>query len=181
MLKTLERLFVRLNQGAVVAMMMVMATVVFVNVVTRYALGFSLTWSEELARYLMIWVTYLGAGLAMREGRHVAIEYFQALLPGPLIPYFRAFVGLVILIFLGFVTVLGFQLSSFAWQQRTPVLELPQGLIYLAIPLGAVLFGLHLILIARDFVQKTPNEVEEASLEEPRQGKVAEGSQGVNV
>ena len=73
-LRRLERAFVRLNQGLVMLMMMAMAALVFTNVVTRYLFGFSLNWAEEASRYLMIWVAYLGAGLAMREGRHVAIE-----------------------------------------------------------------------------------------------------------
>ncbi len=159
-LQRLERGFVLLNQGVVMLMMMAMAVLVFTNVVTRYVFGFSINWSEELSRYLMIWVAYLGGGLALREGRHVAIEYVQGLLPPRLAPYARAAVGLLILAFLVTLTVLGWQLSQFAWRQRTPVLGLPQGAVYLALPIGAALFGLHLVLIARDYVRQQPNAVD---------------------
>jgi hypothetical protein len=91
-LRRLERAFVWLNQGLVMLMMMAMAALVFTNVVTRYLFGFSLNWAEETSRYLMIWVAYLGAGLAMREGRHVAIEYLQGLLPPRLAPFARGVV-----------------------------------------------------------------------------------------
>jgi len=166
-LQRLERGFVLLNQGVVMLMMMAMAVLVFTNVVTRYVFGFSINWSEELSRYLMVWVAYLGGGLAMREGRHVAIEYLQGLLPPRLAPYARAAVGLLILAFLVVLTVLGWQLSQFAWRQRTPVLGLPQGAVYLALPIGAALFGLHLVLIARDYVRQQPNAVDAAPEAQP--------------
>ncbi len=48
--------------------------IVFVNVVLRYTTGDSIVWAEEVARHLMIWVTFLGAGLVLRFGGHVAID-----------------------------------------------------------------------------------------------------------
>lgn len=172
-LRRLERAFVWVNQALITVMMMVMATLVFTNVVTRYGFGFSLNWSEELSRYLMVWVAYLGAGLAMREGRHVAIEYVQGLLPRRWAPYARGFVGLLILAFLVALALLGTQLSQFAWRQRTPVLGLPQGAVYLAIPIGAVLFGLHLILVAKDYVRQVPNAVDADEAAHPAEPKPA--------
>ncbi len=163
-LARLETLFVRLNQGLVVVMMAAMATLVFTNVVTRYVFDFSLNWAEELSRYLMIWVAYLGAGLAMREGRHVAIEYVQGLLPARFAPVARALVALIILAFLVVLAKLGIDIVQFAWRQRTPVLGWPQGVVYLAIPVGAVLFGLHFLLILRDWLRQPPNQIDVESV-----------------
>jgi TRAP-type transport system small permease protein len=160
LLRRLEQAFVLLNQGLVMLMMMTMAALVFTNVVTRYVFGFSLNWAEETSRYLMIWVAYLGAGLAMREGRHVAIEYLQGLLPERLAPYARAVVALLILAFLVTLAVLGVQIAQFAWRQRTPVLGLPQGAVYLAIPIGAGLFVLHFLIVLRDYLRQKPNAVD---------------------
>jgi TRAP-type transport system small permease protein len=165
--KRIETAFVRLNQGLVMVMMMLMAALVFANVVTRYAFGFSLNWSEEASRFLMIWVAYLGAGLAMREGRHVAIEYLQGLLPARAAPIARALVALLVLAFLVTLAALGTQLAQFAWRQRTPVLGLPQGLIYLAIPIGAALFALHFVLILRGYLVQRPNAVDVDELVPP--------------
>jgi TRAP-type C4-dicarboxylate transport system permease small subunit len=159
-LRRLERAFVWLNQAIVMLMMMTMATLVFTNVVTRYVFGFSLNWAEETSRYLMIWVAYLGAGLAMREGRHVAIEYLQGLLPARVAPYARAVVALLILTFMVALAVLGAQIAQFAWRQRTPVLGLPQGAVYLAIPIGAGLFVLHFLSVLRDYLRQKPNAVD---------------------
>ncbi len=166
-LARLETLFVRLNQGLVVVMMGAMATLVFTNVITRYVFDFSLNWAEELSRYLMIWVAYLGAGLAMREGRHVAIEYVQGLLPARFAPVARALVALIVLAFLVVLAKLGIDIVQFAWRQRTPVLGWPQGVVYLAIPVGAVLFGLHFLLILRDWVRQAPNQIDVENVAPP--------------
>ena len=148
----LEEGFLWLNRATVVLMMMLMAALVFANVVSRYLFAHSVNWSEEVARYLMVWITFLGAGLAMREGQHVAIEYVQGLLPPRLLPWWRGAVALIILAFLALLTVIGFQFADFAGRQRTPVLGWSKGAMYLAIPIGAMVFGLHLIFIFRSFV-----------------------------
>ncbi len=153
-LARLEAALVWTNQALVIALMALMAGLVFVNVVTRYVFGFSLNWSEEIARFAMVWVTYLGAGLALREGQHVAIEYLQSLLPRRFQPWARSFVWLVMLVFLAALTVAGFQFSAFAWKQRSPVMGWRMGAVYLAIPFGALLFAIHLLVAARAFITK---------------------------
>lgn len=149
-----ERVLVVANQAVIVSLMMLMAGLVFANVITRYVFGFSLNWSEEIARYAMVWVTYLGAGLAMREGQHVAIEYLQSVLPRRWQPYVRAGVWLVIMAFLIVFTIAGFQFSSFAWRQRSPVMGWRMGAVYLTIPIGTMLFALHMIIGAKAYVTK---------------------------
>jgi len=79
-----ERYLVTANRAIIFIMMAVMATLVFVNVVARYVLNFSIIWAEEVSQYLMIWIAFLGAGLALREGRHVALELLHDFLPGTL-------------------------------------------------------------------------------------------------
>jgi TRAP-type transport system small permease protein len=149
-----ERYFVAANRGIIFLMMAVMATLVFVNVVARYAFNFSIIWAEEVSQYLMIWIAYLGAGLALREGRHVAVEMLQDRLPTALGRKLRMAVGGLVLIFLGVVTVLGFQFAAFVWSQETPVLNISLGIPSLAIPIGTLLFALHLMLMFRNYVGK---------------------------
>lgn len=152
--KRFERYFVGANRGVIFLMMAVMATLVFVNVITRYVFNFSIIWAEEVSQYLMIWIAYLGAGLALREGRHVAVEMLQDRLPTALGRRLRMAVGGLVLIFLGVVTVLGFQFAVFVWNQETPVLNISLGIPSLAIPIGALLFAAHLVLMFRNYVGK---------------------------
>ncbi len=161
MLARAEQILVWANRAAVIALMGSMAILVFVNVVSRYILNHSIIWVEEVTQYEMIWVTYLGAGLALREGRHVALDSLQDLLPQPLRRMTRIIVWIGMFAFLIALTVLGFMMSAFTWEHETPVLNMRAGIPYLAIPIGALLFALHLVLIARDFVEKRFEHVED--------------------
>ncbi len=154
LLGRLEFAFVRINQALVVAMMAAMVALVFTNVVCRYLLGFSIIWAEELSQYLMVWITFLGAGLALREGRHVAVELVQDRLPKPAARIARIVVAGSVLAFLGVLTVLGAQFALFARDQETPVMTISLGIPYLAVPIGALIFALHLLLMWRNYLDK---------------------------
>lgn len=158
MLGTLERLYVQLNRALVGALMVAMFLLVFVNVVTRYGFGFSFSWSEEIARFLMIWATFLGAGLALREGRHVAIEILQDRLPARARRALRITLAAVILAFLALITVIGAQFVAFGWSKVTLATQMPRGIPYLAIPLGAAMLAFHLVLIFGRFVRRDWDE-----------------------
>ncbi len=153
-LARLEWAFVRLNQGLVVALMASMAVLVFVNVVTRYLFNHSIIWVEELTQYEMIWITYLGAGLALREGRHVAVDTLQDLLSPLPRRWLRTLIAAAMALFMAVLVVLGVQIAAFTWQQETPVMNLPTGLPYLAVPVGAAGCLLHLLLFWRRFVER---------------------------
>lgn len=141
--------------------MATMAALVFSNVVSRYLFNYSMIWVEELTQYQMIWIAYLGAGLALREGRHVAVDLFEESLSPRLRGILRAAIGLAILVFLVVLAVLGVQIAVFAWDQETPVLNIPAGVPYLGIPIGAALCAIHLLLVFRDFAAKRFERAEE--------------------
>ena len=152
--------FKRVNAGVVVAMMALMVALVFANVVSRYLFNRSFIWAEELSQYLMVWVTFLGAGLALRQGRHVAVEMLQDALPGPIGRAMRVLVAVLVIAFLVVLVVLGFQIVEFAWQQETPAMNISAGIPYLAVPVGALLFLSHFLLAFRDFVDRRFDPVE---------------------
>lgn len=149
---TFERVMVAVNRWIVIAMMAVMATLVFMNVVSRYIFNHSIIWAEEVSQYLMIWVAFLGAGLALRQGRHVAIEILQDRLPSTARRMTRHLVALLLIVFMGVLIVLGFQFARFAWDQETPVLNIPLGIPYMAVPIGALLLLIHLFFLYRAYI-----------------------------
>jgi TRAP-type C4-dicarboxylate transport system permease small subunit len=133
--------------------MATMAVLVFANVVSRYLLNYSIIWVEELTRYMMVWVGFLGAGLVLRLGAHIAVEAFQDLLPPRAARALRA--GIVVLLGATFaaMTWLGVRYAAFAWDQETPVLNWSTGAVYLAIPIGSALLLAHLVFIAKGYVR----------------------------
>lgn len=161
-LSRFEQGFVAANRWLIIALMALMAVLVFANVVSRYVFNHSIIWVEELTQYQMIWITYLGAGLALREGRHVAVSIVEAMLPAGVRRAVRSVIGVAMLAFLLTLVVLGFQISAFTWSQETPVMNLPTGVPYLGIPIGALVCALHLVLVFRDFVDGRFEHTEDA-------------------
>ena len=159
MLEKFDRFFVRANQILIGVMMLVMFVLVFINVLGRYGIGKSWAAAEEISTFLMIWVAYLGAGLALREGRHATIDMFQDRLPIELRRPLRALLGVVILVFFGVLAWLGIRMSIFGWSQETIATQIPTGIPYLAIPLGALIFCMHLILTFKDWMDKRWEEI----------------------
>ncbi len=151
---TFERVFIALNRWIVIVMTSVMVMLVFLNVVCRYIFNFSIIWAEEVSQYLMVWVAFLGAGLALREGRHVAIEMLQDRLSSGARRVTRHFLALLLIVFMVVLTVLGFQFAHFAWGQETPVLNIPLGIPYLAVPIGALFLLAHIFFMYRAYIDR---------------------------
>lgn len=151
-MRRMERMLVAANQWALFAMMMAMLSLVVGNVAARYVFNHSIPWAEELSQYLMVWVTWAGAGLALRQGRHVAVDMLQARLPQRLQQVTRLAIGAAILAFLLLLVVVGVRFAAFTWRDETPVMNIPMGIPYLAIPVGALLFALHFVLVLGDWL-----------------------------
>jgi TRAP-type C4-dicarboxylate transport system permease small subunit len=148
-----EAWLVGLNRWIVVALMASMAVLVFANVVSRYLLNYSIVWVEEVTRYTMIWVGFLGSGLVLRYGAHIAVDTFQDLLPPAAARALRAIIVVLLAATFVAMTWLGVRYAAFAWDQETPVLNWRTGAVYLAIPIGSALMLVHLALIARSYVR----------------------------
>ena len=99
------------------------------------------SWTEELARYLMIWVGLLGACLAFEKRAHLGVDYFVGKFD-PLAAKLLKLVALgVVLLFAVFALIIGgWQLVSRTLElgQMTPTLGIPKGWIYFAVPLSGV-------------------------------------------
>ena len=157
-----ERAFVKANEWFVIALMAVMTVLVIVNVASRYILNFSIVWVEELTRYMMVWVGFVGSGLVLRYGAHIAVDAFQDVLPPSLARAMRAVVVVLLALTFGYLTWLGIRYVGFAWDQETPILEWNTGAVLLAIPIGSALMLVHLLLVARGYIRGRTYETHEA-------------------
>lgn len=146
-LKRIDTTIVAVTSWIVVYLTLQMTIVVLIGVFTRYVLNDALAWIEELARYTMIWLTWLGGGLALRRGAHLAVEFVIDRLP----EHVRAavvFVGRVAMFaFLAIVFWYGLQLTGRVSMQSTIALGISMQLPYSAIPVGAFLLGYHLLAV----------------------------------
>ncbi len=107
----------------------------------RYGLRNSLSWSEEFARYALIFATMVGAAVAYRRGSHVAMTLLIERLPEKTYVWVLRATHLGVAVLCLFIAFQGWMLAmrNFARNQTSPALQIEIGWIYLAIPLGAVL------------------------------------------
>lgn len=153
MLATLDRWILGANRALMILALAVMSVVVFVNVALRYLTAESIVWAEEVARYLMIWLTCLGIGPLIRIGGHVAIDNLQDALPPPAARALRLLVAAIVFAFCVFLVWIGSRFAMRTMVQTTPVLEVPFGYVAAAIPVGGALALWHLLAVLRGFVR----------------------------
>jgi len=114
-----------------------MFLVVLAQVVFRYVLAHPLPWSEELARYLMVWVACLGASEAYARGNHVGVTLIVNAVRPRLHKIMILIIHLSVCVLMGVVVYQGFVLSFMVGDQRSPAMELPMTWPYMAVPVGA--------------------------------------------
>jgi TRAP-type C4-dicarboxylate transport system permease small subunit len=138
-----------LEMLAGVSMVVLVVDVVW-QVITRFIMRNPSSWTEELATFLMIWVSLLGASVALNRGAHLGIDYFVQKLPPLGQLYVKLFIfGCVALFSLLVLTVGGINLVQLTLmrEQLSPALGLPMGYVYLAVPVS----GFFLVLYSSQF------------------------------
>ena len=113
-----------------VAALAVMVVLVFTNVVLRYAFSSGITMSEELSRWLFVWLTFLGAVVAMREGTHLGTDTLISRLSvrGQKICFVIA--NLLMLFCCALLAKGAWQIVGMNMATKSPVMELSEGLFY---------------------------------------------------
>lgn len=129
-----------------VSSMMVMLLIIFFQVITRYLFGHSYEWSEETARFLFVWVVFLGSALIMGESGHLAVqmlpEHFKGTAFGFLL---EIFINVCSYLFILLLIVQGGKMTSTMTFQTAPGLGISMSWIYAVIPFSGFLMLLYLI------------------------------------
>ncbi len=120
----------------------VLAFVVFYQVFTRYALNDAAGWTEEIARYLLVAVVFIGAAMSVRKNNHIHVDYFYRLMPKAMGRVVATLVDGVRCAFLGYATWLTWQLIGKIGSSRMAIVDLPMGWVF-----GAMMFGFALMFL----------------------------------
>lgn len=119
----------------------VMVLDVFWGVITRYLLDSQSSWTDELARFLLIWLSILGAAYASGKKLHIAIELLPQYLNERNQKILDIVITVVVLLFGITVFLIGglrYVYISFALGQTSPALNLPIGFVYLVLPISGL-------------------------------------------
>lgn len=124
-----------------------MSVIVAAQVFSRYVLNHSLFWSEELARYLLVWLTFLGSSVAYYRKVHPGIDIIYCRLPAPARKTAVIVVHLVSMLLFGVMIFYGIKFAYFVRVQISPALYLPKWIIYCIIPFSGLILTLHSITL----------------------------------
>jgi TRAP-type C4-dicarboxylate transport system permease small subunit len=113
-----------------------MLFLVMAQVFMRYVLRSPLRWSEEMARFCFVWMTFLGAGLLAKHSQHMTITFFADRTP-PAVQWFLAILNEVLISLLSVIALVkGTRILQVSWGMLTPALRFPMFFFYLAAPVG---------------------------------------------
>lgn len=128
-----------------VGLMVAMLTIMGLQVCLRYVFGTSLAWSEELSRYLLIYMVYLGAAVGVRNRSHIRIDIIDTILSTRLASALRRIVDILVLVYLVYVAFEAVQVARVSWQTPSPALRVSMGWFILAITIGFGAAALRLV------------------------------------
>lgn len=120
--------------------------VVLWQVFAREFLDNTPSWSEETARLLLVWIGFLTAALAFREGAHIAITVLADRFPAPLRKALAVLVPLLTLLFGAYLVVQGSQFTADARFATLPGTGLPRSVMYLVMPIAGAMICLYTAL-----------------------------------
>ncbi len=141
--------FARLRAG-LTALSVVLLAGYFILVLTqvffRYVLNESLFWAEEFVRGAMLWGVMLSSALVAAGRAHIRIEVLELMLPPAGRRIVMMLVDILTLAFLLTLLWAGIELVDRTWYQNSPLLDVPKSTVYLAIPIGAAIEAVFMIM-----------------------------------
>ncbi|WP_158736808.1 TRAP transporter small permease [Alteribacillus sp. YIM 98480] len=142
MLQLLAKLRTTINQAVeyfTILLVITMVVIVAAQVFYRFVLSNSLGWSEELARFLFIWIIFLGSEIGLRKKAHIAVDSVLRMLKGVPQLLLSLFIDVIIMVFAIIVFLSGLELVQGTMNRPSVSLNLPMGWVYISIPIAMAL------------------------------------------
>lgn len=136
-----------LNWTLIVAVLLLVLDVCW-GVFSRFVIGEQTKWTEELARFLLVWVALLGGAVAFGTKGHLGVDYFVGKFHPETQKLMSVVVHLVVLFFAGSIFVYGgsrIVYDALAMEQMTPALGWKMGHVYLALPIAGIFMVIYTI------------------------------------
>ena len=155
-LLTVQRMSALANKiaiNATVVLFTIMTLIVWVQIFFRFILGGGIAWSEEIAKYLMAWMALLGSSVLLREGGHIAINYFISKFS--FLRYILMLHAILSAVLFVLLIYYGIDYAAFGFKSISPASGIRRFWPYLSIPVGG---GLLLIQAFARFIHLLFND-----------------------
>ncbi len=149
----------RAIEVAVIVLMAALAVIVPMGVFFRFVLNAALSWTDEIGGFVLVWITFLAAVVALDRGAHLDMDLFAGRIRGPARTALRAVADIALGVLLIVVFVNGWSISVRTMDQTAVSLPIPRGLVQAIMPISAVL--MLVTLAARWVLPEATHEVRE--------------------
>ena len=136
----------KLNKGAEYLLMLLMITIsllIFTQVIFRYVFNYSLYWSEELGRYTLIWITFLGASVGFKRKAHVGVDFLYNAFNNRAKMFLTILTDILLLGLSLILCIYGTRLAKFVHIQTSAALLIPMSIPFASIAVGGFLTSVH--------------------------------------
>lgn len=142
-----DRFIQQLEKGIIGVAFVIMVIVTFAQVLARFVFNNPISWSEEVARFLFVWITLVGAAHAVSFAKHFAVDFLFARLSPATQKWVNKLILLCVLAFALLMLGYGGYVTNFTRFQVSPALLLPMTIPYLCIPLSGLFIIIHIVRI----------------------------------
>lgn len=161
-LRSVDATLAKTMQVLTVALLGIIVLTISTSVITRWVIFYPLNFADALSKYLLMWLAFIGVGLALRTGEHIAVDMIRSKFKGNSEKWLLVILNIFISVFLLIVIVYGIQ---FAWDGRTSkdpfVFNISMMIPYLSVPVGALYALIQVNLITLIKFLDSGNEGEE--------------------
>ncbi|MEL7566153.1 MAG: TRAP transporter small permease [Dehalobacterium sp.] len=154
MIKKIAQIYDKFEEYLLIISLVITVCLIFAQIVMRWGFNSSLTWSEELARYLFIWQIWLGTSIGFKDDKHIQITLVRDMFKNKGKFVFDIISRLILLAFCLFLVSVGFQMVDrlFSTHYLSAALRIPLFLVYLALPFSSFIVCLRILSkIINDF------------------------------
>lgn len=136
---------VKAMEWLLIAILGWMVILVFGNVVLRYGFNSGIVFSEEVSRFLFVWMVFLGSVLMLKENGHLGVHTFTKKLPLAGKKFFKFLSDFITLACCVLLTIGGWKLVTMNMANIAPVSDIPLGVVFIAVLVCSVGMGMLLL------------------------------------
>ena len=129
-----------------IAALMVMVLVMFMQVVLRYAFATGFAWTEELSRFLMVYMIFVGGAVLAAQDGHISVTILDELLKGVPQKILKLVQYLLCLLYSGIMAKIGYSTLAIVGRQKSPNMQITMDWIYAIVPVSMALIVLYLLI-----------------------------------
>ncbi len=153
-MKKVEGIILKVVGWAMALLIFIMMVDIFAAVLSRYVFRSSLSFAEELGRYVFVWITFLGMARCIASDKHVALDLISHALSGEAKKKWKITTYVISMVFFTALTYGGFELVKVGMRQKSPTMRIPMNYLYIVIPICGILSLFFLVVKIMDTLKE---------------------------